>query len=267
MFGIETIGPYNVRKLSDGKYSVALNNGNIGAGIVDEKRVQELRQQYSVSSETSAASMAYGLAQVNKDVKPVSLTDYVLKLNSEGKVENKDYRIEKAKDFDNYNLYQLNKDGEAEKIIYWCNGNDKVNYSGYDEISYENGKRARSVSKDQNGIIRSVSEFYQIDEKSQDVLNDLGFRLDTKPEDFAKSLEEKNIKFQITKKGEEDNNRWISVVEKDNNGKDVKTTDWYYGTNSFDLAPIFISRSVMEEGNEVKRYILSPDELEVVSYK
>ncbi len=248
--------------------SSSLNNLSKNKEHVETPVIDSTKQQENlVSSKVSAASRAYGLAQVNKDLKPVSLTDYALKLNSEGKVENKDFKIEKAKDYNNYNLYLFNKDGDPEKIIYWCNGSEKINYTGYDEITYENGKKSRSVSKDENNLIRSVSEFYQKDDKSHELLKELDFSLDTKPENFVKTLENKNIKTEFVKKGDEDNNRWFTVIEKDENGNKLRTTDWYYGTNSFDSNPVFISRSILEEGREVKRIIASQDEFEVVSYQ
>ena len=39
MMGVEKIGHFDVRKIGDNKYSVACNNGNIGACITDEAGV------------------------------------------------------------------------------------------------------------------------------------------------------------------------------------------------------------------------------------
>ena len=43
----ETIGPYDITKLSDGKYSVHVNNGNMGACITDEAGVERIKQKYA----------------------------------------------------------------------------------------------------------------------------------------------------------------------------------------------------------------------------
>lgn len=46
-FGVEKVGNYDVRKMDNGKYSVAVNNGNIGACVTDEAGVQKIRDKYA----------------------------------------------------------------------------------------------------------------------------------------------------------------------------------------------------------------------------
>ena len=50
--GIETVGHYNVRKLGENKYSVAVNNGNMGAYVTDEAGVKALKEKYNKSEDT-----------------------------------------------------------------------------------------------------------------------------------------------------------------------------------------------------------------------
>lgn len=50
--GIETFGNYDVKPLSDGKYSVTCNNGNIGACVVDEEGLKKFKEKYSKDSDT-----------------------------------------------------------------------------------------------------------------------------------------------------------------------------------------------------------------------
>lgn len=52
MMGVEKIGNFDVKKISDNKYSVVCNNGNIGACITDKAGVEELRQKYNRSKDT-----------------------------------------------------------------------------------------------------------------------------------------------------------------------------------------------------------------------
>ena len=47
MAGVEVIGNYNVTPLGNGQYSIALNNGNMGARIGDELAVEQLREKYN----------------------------------------------------------------------------------------------------------------------------------------------------------------------------------------------------------------------------
>lgn len=52
MLGVERIGQYNVTKMGDNKYAVALNNGNLGAFVTDKAGVEELRQKYNRATDT-----------------------------------------------------------------------------------------------------------------------------------------------------------------------------------------------------------------------
>ena len=52
MFGVETIGSYDVRSLGNGKYSVAVNNGNLGAYVTDKAGVDALREKYNRGADT-----------------------------------------------------------------------------------------------------------------------------------------------------------------------------------------------------------------------
>lgn len=47
MAGVEVIGNYNVTPIGNGQYSIALNNGNMGARIGDETAVEQLREKYN----------------------------------------------------------------------------------------------------------------------------------------------------------------------------------------------------------------------------
>lgn len=59
MAGVETIGNYDVKPLGNGKYSVALNNGNMGAAVVDEAAVQKLREKYNKSGDSFEKSKSH----------------------------------------------------------------------------------------------------------------------------------------------------------------------------------------------------------------
>lgn len=52
MAGVETIGNFNVTKLADNKYAVAVNNGNMGAYVTDKAGVEALKEKYNKSKDT-----------------------------------------------------------------------------------------------------------------------------------------------------------------------------------------------------------------------
>ena len=50
--GVETVGHYNVTKLGENKYAVAVNNGNLGAYMTDKAGVEALKEKYNKSEDT-----------------------------------------------------------------------------------------------------------------------------------------------------------------------------------------------------------------------
>ena len=52
MMGVETVGNFNVTKIGDNKYAVAVNNGNLGAYITDKAGVDALKEKYNKSKDT-----------------------------------------------------------------------------------------------------------------------------------------------------------------------------------------------------------------------
>ena len=53
MFGVERIGNFNVRKMSDGKYAVTTTiPGNCAACVVDEEGLKKIREKYNRQQDT-----------------------------------------------------------------------------------------------------------------------------------------------------------------------------------------------------------------------
>ena len=52
MFGVERIGQFNVTKMGDDRYAVAVNNGNMGAFMTNKAGVEELRKKYNKETDT-----------------------------------------------------------------------------------------------------------------------------------------------------------------------------------------------------------------------
>lgn len=62
---VTTVGNYDIKPLPNGMYSVALNNGNIGAFMTDKKGVEKFLEKYNgsgdkfVSTKTMKPKMSY----------------------------------------------------------------------------------------------------------------------------------------------------------------------------------------------------------------
>ena len=69
MFGVERIGQFNVTKMGDDRYAVAVNNGNMGAFMTDKAGVEELRKKYNKETDTVELSTKKAEATPEKEAK------------------------------------------------------------------------------------------------------------------------------------------------------------------------------------------------------
>ena len=117
--------------------------------------------------------------------KQQSVDEYADNLRKQGKVEGKDFKIERSPLYENYNLYEYDEQGREIKTNYWCSGNQASDKSGYDINEYNKGVKI-SNSYSNEGELRLVDEYYPSvrpeDAEEAKLLN-------TSPEDYCKYLE------------------------------------------------------------------------------
>lgn len=262
---LEKIGQFNY-------LNKEIELSNNGTKINKSQNLQLSRNQYNeISFNAAKASKSYGLAQINKPgggiVKQESLDFYTKLLKSEGKIEGKDFTIEKFPEYDNYNL-NIYSHGNPVKKLYWCNGNGKEQFSGWDDIAYVNDRKFLEYYLDSKGAIKTISRYYYEGDLLPDAVKNSGLSYNCNPKNYINFLKSNNIKFNVEKYGEEDNNRWLNILTENKEGEIDNIATWYYGTNSYDSNPIFVSKSIYnDENKEIKRIIFAKDETEVVDYK
>jgi hypothetical protein len=184
----------------------------------------EAPQQTEVaSSVASAASMAYAAPQVNTFKAP-SFEDYVAKLNKEGKIEGKDYKIEKDEEYTD--VIEFNKDNNKEsKVNVWKNVDGKLEYMGSEEYSYQGDKKICTDGRNANGKLEFHTHHYYNDEVPQATISHDGLTCQTKVEDYINNLKAKGVKF--TEQTEENKYSTDHIVEEyDANGKQTMKTVW-----------------------------------------
>ncbi len=52
VLGVEKVGNYKITNIGDGRYAVALTNGNMGAFITDEKGLIEFKKKHNLETDT-----------------------------------------------------------------------------------------------------------------------------------------------------------------------------------------------------------------------
>ena len=188
------------------------------------KPQNEAQQQTEVaSSAASAASMAYAAPQVNTFKAP-TIEEYVAKLNKNGKVEGKDYKIEKDEEYTDIVEYNTDINKES-KVNVWKNIDGKAVYLGSEEYSYNKDKRICTDGKDANGKLEFHTHHYYNDEIPQETISHDGLTCQTKVEDYINNLKAKGVKF--TEQTEENKYSTNHIVEEyDANGKQTMKTVW-----------------------------------------
>ena len=151
--------------------------------------------------------------------KPIAFDDYMKKLNKAGLVEDRDYNVYNYSD-GSVSLF-LRKSKAHATVIRWEGGKGIDNYACHEEQFYseKNGKETLlSMEYNRDGILNTIEETYYNIEKHKDLLPE-NIDINTKPDDYIKTLEQKNIKFEVDK-----DNSWTMIVEFDKNNRPVKTT-------------------------------------------
>lgn len=217
-------------------------------------------------SEISTAYRAYGQAMIQKPLEQLSLNDCILQLQKQGKVEGKDYRIDGCT-MGNIVLHVNNKDGQQTKVLHFDNG-DIEKCSCREEYKYENGRKVKEIHyHSNNNKVSMYSDCYYNDEIPQEAFTKDKLTYDTTPEQCIEYLNKNNINYKIERDGEGDNNRSLYITEFDDNGKQIQSTWFYYGENTFDQKHQMLSRSIYNNNElETKRIELEKDCTSVCTY-
>ena len=224
---------------------------------------EEKPQQTEVaSSAASAASAAYATPQI-KSTKPQALEDYIAKLQKEGKVEGKDYKIEKDEEYTDVTEFNKNNNKES-KVSVWKNIDGKLEYMGSEEYSYNGDRKICTDMKDHLGRLEAHTHHYYNDEISQATISHDGLTYQTKTDDYIKNLRNKGVKY--TDQIEKDGNWTMHIVEEyDENNKQTMKTVW--ATNSEKPACNYISRDLLRtDGTVSTSVVYTEDKTNVVNF-
>lgn len=240
-----------------------VNNQSLDNTLQKETPNYTYPQTKGITSETSGAARAYATPLIKNKLKPQSLNYYITKLKQEGKVEGKDYLITRAQKYDNYNLDLFDKNGNKIKTLYWCNGNDKNNYSGYNELLYSNNKEIKSIARRDDNKVTYYTNTYYNDEIPQTSFTKEGITSETTPQEYEKYLKQNNKNYEI---GYTDDN-WVFIDEFDENNKKKQSTVWIYGDEPIGSKLVSPDRNIYNsDGKECKRITFSKDKTEVCTY-
>ena len=176
-----------------------------------------------ISPEANKAICAYMSPVINRDIVPqISLEAMINRLKMQGKIEGKDFVIDKAIN-GNQVLSINNKYGLPEKEIHYDN-EDFDHWSLCDEFIYKGNKRIRSLTKNDKGQTLSYSNTYYNSEIPQERFMSAGMAQSNSPEDYINYLKDNNIKYSVKKDG----NKYF-IAEFDNQNKQTQYSNWSNG--------------------------------------
>ncbi|MBQ2870522.1 hypothetical protein IJE86_02350 [bacterium] len=72
-FGVETVGNYNIDRMNNGKYAVSVNNGNLGAVLVDAAAIEAFKDKYSKADDKVSFSNKDNSKNINSQKKVSNL--------------------------------------------------------------------------------------------------------------------------------------------------------------------------------------------------
>lgn len=220
-----------------------------------------------ISKQCTTAMRAYTLVD-NRFERQIDLKDYLANLMRQGKIPDKDFRVDKAY-MPNYVLEILNKNGAPVKTLHYDGGIKAENLSGY-EVNYYNertGKMTRCMAYDMPGnrLKWRDDTYYDI---PQERFTDCKMTHETTPDDYIKLLEsqgkQKDKDFFIYHEklkdmdGNPENVDTVRIIECNSRGVQEKRTWWQIDRN--DERRSFTAHSLCnEKGEEYKRITFEPD--------
>lgn len=157
-----------------------------------------------VDKETAEAIKNYMTNPLNMNG-PVALNDYKDMLVKSGLVEGKDFEI---KNFENrlthkvshvIRISQKDDPEKIRKVVFWKDGDGVENYDGCADTYYlANGgdRESFTVHRDSKGRTTEQSTVYKNPDNHKNLFPE-NIDLNTKPEDYMKLLDEKNIKYEV----------------------------------------------------------------------
>lgn len=226
-----------------------------------KKQNKAPQQQEVASSAVSKASAAYVSPLLNQKM-PATSEEYINKLKNSGKVEGKDFKINKD---DKYvDVEELNEKGDVVKGLAWKIVDGKEEPLGTDIFNYRpDGKILYREAKDANGKLEFLAHHYYNNEVPQDIISHDGLTFETKVEDYIKELQAKGVKYteQIEKDSQGNGTSHI-VEEYTPDGKQTMKTVWVDMPEKPELNHVY--RDLYKADGNVSTSVLLDEEKSVV---
>lgn len=242
------------------------NNISFNRNNISKRQAQTLNKnidsnnQY-MTSEISFASRAYGLPFTNNKIIPqMSLKELLSWLESQNKVEGKDFQV----DLDNSVVTVMNKSGKEEFVIYYEPGNHN-SWKSYELSEYKNGELYKNVLRDEDNNISLISQIYNNNDSS--IEDSFNFTYGTSPEEFLQTLKDRNVDCDIKYSGDEDKFKNITIKIYDENKEITEDYFFYYGEKNFDEQYNYASKcEYNKEGQEFRSLSFHKDKTNVTLF-
>ena len=209
--------------------------------------IKNEQQQDVASSGASAAAMAY-VSPMIKYAMPETSAEYVEKLKNSGKVEGKDFRIEKEEG--KYtDVIELDSNGRMVKTNAWSLEEGKEKPLGTEDIVYRNdGRILYRDARYPYGKIEHHAHHYYNDEIPQTLISHDGVTFETKVEDYIKDLQAKGTKY-------------TEQVEEDSTGLGKShIVEEYTSDGKRSIRTVWVELTKEPEKNHVYRDLFNADE-------
>lgn len=189
-----------------------------------------VRQQYpqfkEISPQANSAICAYMSPVINRDYVPqMPLQTMVKRLKMQGKIEGKDFVLEKNRN-GNIILKINNPFGQEGKRIYYDSG-DTDKWSYFDEKMYKGNKLVRSTSKNNKGKAFCYTNYYYNNEIPQTDFMPDNLALCKTPEEYIEQLKASNANYKI--EYEQFNKNNIEIAEYNHDDTKKQSSHWLNG--------------------------------------
>ena len=219
-----------------------------------------VRQQYpqfkEISPQANSAICAYMSPVINRDYVPqMPLQTMVKRLKMQGKIEGKDFILEKNRN-GNIILKINNPFGQEGKRIYYDSG-DTDKWSYFDEKMYKGNKLVRSTSKNNKGKAFCYTNYYYNNEIPQTSFMPDGLAQCKTSKEYLEYLKDNNINHKV--EYDEHGRHNLEIAEYNNDNIKIQSSNWI--NNSLQSLSKFDKKE-----NETQYINFFDDHTEVTNY-
>lgn len=217
-------------------------------------------QQIQIASPQAANAIQAYVSPIIQQYKAPTVEEYTNNLQKNGKIQGKDYLVEKDDQFCDVKEY---KGGQESKCSVWKNIDGNYKYLGSEEYTYVNGRKFATDARNEKGDLEFHAHYYYNDQTKQEIISHDGLNIQTNIDAYKEKLKQNGVKYTEQTETNDFGGTSQIVEEYDETGKETMKTVWV--TNPKEPMRKYIDRALYRADGTIGTSIYYDEEKTVVT--